>query len=71
MTERNDIFKSIPLDLTSIVKPPVKKNRVLMGQIFSSMMKQMIEPETSIQPDAGIRHPALPDGTGRIINIGI
>lgn len=72
MTERNDIFKSIPLDLSSSIKPPMKKNRVVMNQIFSSMMKQMVEfPEGEVQSAGMIKRPALPDGTGQIINIGI
>lgn len=72
MTERKDLFKSVPLDLSSTVKPAVRKNRVVMNQIFSSMMKQMIEsPEGDVHPAEAIKRPALPDGTGRIINIGV
>ncbi len=72
MTERNDIFKSVPLDLSSSIKPPMKKSRVVMNQVFSSMMKQRFDQTESAEPTSGMsRRPALPDGTGQIINIGI
>jgi hypothetical protein len=71
MTERNEIIKSVPLEISSTIKPPVNNNRVVMNQIFSSIMKQLLEsPQADSQPSGGFKHPALPDGTGQIINIG-
>jgi hypothetical protein len=73
MTDRKSPFNAIPFDFSHAVRAPEKKNRLVMNQIFASVMKQSNNQVEYSGPalTAAARRSPLPDGTGQIINIGI
>jgi hypothetical protein len=73
MSERKNLIHTFPLELPPSITGSVRKNRVVMNQVFMSVMRQAQEqPEEFNQPLVEmVKRPAKPDGTGQIINIGI
>jgi hypothetical protein len=73
MTNQKSPFNAIPFDFSYAVREPEKRNRVVMNQIFVSVMKQFnnqVADNSLVLPEE-TRRSSLPDGTGQIINIGI
>jgi hypothetical protein len=73
MSEKTNPSNTISMEISPAEISGLKKNRIVMNQIFESVMKQAQNQPDDISPAlfTMVKRRSMPDGTGQIINIGI